>query len=83
MIFSLILALIPVEGPVYQDVVQEFSSYEACIEVHDRIVEELMDIDDHDLWVTKRLGDTQVLNLDTLDEYRIMCLDSDLVVTTE
>ena len=77
LVTSLLLALIPVDGQVYQEVAQEYNSAEECFEaMYD--LSDVLSVEDN-LWVTQQEYHIEVFNTETSDEYRIMCTEDNLV----
>ena len=74
---SLLLALIPVDGQVYQEIAQEYDSAEECFEaMYD--LSDVLSVQD-ELWLTEKDYHLEVFNTETLDEYRIMCAEDYLI----
>ena len=78
LVTSLLLALIPVDGQVFQEVAQEYDTQEECFDALFELEDYLADIDD--LWITNHDYHTEVFNTETLNEYRIMCTQDTLTV---
>ena len=77
---TLLLALIPNEGMVFQEIAQEYSDTDACLEAQADLVEGIRELNERDLWVTEREYHTEIFNMDTLNEYRLICVDDTLIM---
>ena len=77
---ALLIALIPNEGMIFQEVAQEYSDTEECLDAQAELVEGIRDLQEPDVWVTEREYHTEIFNMDTLDEYRLICVDDTLVI---
>ena len=77
---TLLLALIPNEGMVFQEIAQEYTSTDECLDAQADLVEGIRELHEKDIWVTEREYHTEIFNMDTLDEYRLICVDDTLIV---
>ena len=77
---ALLIALIPSEGMIFQESAQIYDTAEECLDAQAELVEGIRELQEPDLWVTEREYHTEIFNLDTLDEYRLICVDDTLIM---